>query len=121
MRRTPAQIQASRQNGKHSRGPITPEGKANSRANAVTHVFSSTSVFPAHVQQDIDFQTRTLTHQYRPQTPDEDRIVHLAAVAAAPSPACAGRAEAPPTLSTSSSPLTAMSRDTHNPAIETES
>ena len=35
--RSPAQIEASRRNGALSQGPVTPEGKRRSSANALKH------------------------------------------------------------------------------------
>ena len=44
MRRTPAQIEASRRNGSKSRGPITPEGKAISSRNSLRHGCTAKSI-----------------------------------------------------------------------------
>src|SRR5215213_5819039 len=35
--RSPAQVEASRRNGARSRGPVTPEGKAQSSRNTLKH------------------------------------------------------------------------------------
>jgi hypothetical protein len=80
-RRTQAQIQASRTNGRRSRGPVTFTGKDRSRANALTHGFSSTCVFPGEMKQEIEAQIAILEKKHHPRNPDEDRLVQLAAIA----------------------------------------
>src|SRR3954447_22543948 len=40
--RSPAQIEASRRNGAHSRGPVTPEGKERASRNALKHGLTAT-------------------------------------------------------------------------------
>jgi hypothetical protein len=42
---TPAKIEANRRNAQHSTGPRTPEGKAASSANSVTHGYTAHRIF----------------------------------------------------------------------------
>ena len=47
-----AQQNASRENGKNSQGPVTPEGKAASSQNAVTHALTCKTLIVAPEEQE---------------------------------------------------------------------
>jgi len=70
--RSPAQREAARRNGAMSRGPISPEGKARSSANAIKHgVLARKITPPCDIRgDDRMFQKarQSLIHDLQPQT-----------------------------------------------------
>jgi hypothetical protein len=80
--RTPAQQEASRRNGALSRGPVTPEGKAAVRFNALKHGASANSlILPG--ESDADFQAllADLIATLAPANPFQHRCVQRIAIA----------------------------------------
>ena len=74
---TNKQIQAARENGKKSRGPVTPEGKAASSRNAVSHGFRSTRWFVQNNEDcaQLDAFIADFTAEYQPSGPTETALV----------------------------------------------
>jgi hypothetical protein len=74
---THKQIQAARENGKKSRGPVTPEGKAASAKNAVFHGFRSTKYFVQNNEDcdQLDAFIADFTAEYQPSGPTETALV----------------------------------------------
>jgi hypothetical protein len=74
---TNKQIQAARENGKKSRGPVTPEGKAASWKNAVFHGFRSTKYFVQNNENcdQLDAFIADFTAEYQPFGPTETALV----------------------------------------------
>jgi hypothetical protein len=73
---TPAQIAANRANAQKSTGPQTPEGKANSRMNGLTHGFASAqSIIPGEDQEEFLALLADLRTEYQPVTPTEEILV----------------------------------------------
>jgi hypothetical protein len=72
--RTLRQIQAARANGKHSKGPITAEGKATVAKNAVKHGLTAGTVLLQNENEDR-FQAiyQSLCERFQP----EDEAEHL--------------------------------------------
>ena len=101
-------ILSSRANGARSRGPVTPEGKARSRLNALKHGLSSAlAAVPPSRSREFNRLYQGLRSDLRPATPAEDSVVRrlAAAVTAAVRTGTKGRgkAERGTTLSTSAS------------------
>jgi hypothetical protein len=69
--RSAAQIEASRDNGAHSRGPKTPAGKAASSRNAVKHGFVAMNEVRGSFAQALD----PLTAHYQPADPVEEELI----------------------------------------------
>ena len=79
--RTAAQIEASRNNGKLSRGPVTEEGKAISSQNAVQHgLLSSRAVLPGEIKSHFDFILNSALLKYEPEDGQELHMVHQLAM-----------------------------------------
>jgi hypothetical protein len=82
--RTPAQIEASRQNGSKSKGPITAEGIARSSQNAIKHGLSGYKLMviegesPQEWQENVDEHVR----EYQPETKLEFQLMIEIAAAA---------------------------------------
>jgi hypothetical protein len=77
---TNKQIQAARENGKKSQGPTSPEGKAVSSRNAVSHGFRSTRWFVQNNEDcaQLDAFIADFTAEYPPSGPTETALVrHL--------------------------------------------
>jgi hypothetical protein len=73
---TPAQLAANRANAQKSTGPITPEGKAQSRMNGLTHGFASAqSIIPGEDQEEFLALLSDLRTEYYPVTPTEEILV----------------------------------------------
>jgi hypothetical protein len=74
---TNKQIQAARENGKKSRGPVTPEGKAASSKNAISHGFRSTKWFVQNNEDcaQLDAFIADFTAEYQPSGPTETALV----------------------------------------------
>jgi hypothetical protein len=73
---------ASRTNGAKSRGPITPEGKANSARNSLKHgVLARTLVLDSESAQRFDTLLAGLTAELQPETGIELAFVESMAVA----------------------------------------
>jgi hypothetical protein len=78
---TKAQIAANRANSKKSTGPTTPEGKAKSARNAITHGFAaSTHFLDGEDPEDFYGLMHSLVHEFQPATTMEqilvEKIVH---------------------------------------------
>jgi hypothetical protein len=79
--RTEAQIEASRNNGKLSRGPVTEEGKAISSRNATRHgLLSTLAVLPGEKKEKFDFILNSALLKYEPEDGDELHMVHQLAM-----------------------------------------
>jgi len=73
---------AARENGKRSRGPVTPEGKKNAAQNAIKHGLTAESaVLPGESEED--FAELLQSHQdiYKPANTVEKDLVHTLALA----------------------------------------
>jgi hypothetical protein len=79
--RTEPQIEASRNNGKLSLGPVTEEGKAISSQNAVRHgLLSSRAVLPGEEEAHFDLILNAALLKYEPQDSDELHMVNQLAM-----------------------------------------
>ncbi|MFN7995070.1 MAG: hypothetical protein U0Q18_15795 [Bryobacteraceae bacterium] len=77
---TQKQIEANRRNAQKSTGPRTPEGKAISSLNAITHGFSArTIVLPHEDAGDFRALCDELEAEWRPEGPTEKFCVTLLA------------------------------------------
>lgn len=75
--RTEAQIEASRNNGKLSKGPVTEEGKAISSQNAVRHgLLSQHAVLPGEVKAHFELILSSALLKFEPQDGQELHMVH---------------------------------------------
>jgi hypothetical protein len=74
---TNKQIQAARENGKKSRGPTSPEGKAASSQNAVSHGLCSTKWLVQNNEDRamLDASIADFTAEYEPTGPTEAALV----------------------------------------------
>jgi hypothetical protein len=73
---TQRQIDANRRNGARSKGPVTPEGKANSSRNSTTHGLSSRKIFVlANESPDIfDGLVAAFVRHYQPANEYEHEL-----------------------------------------------
>jgi hypothetical protein len=79
--RTPAQQEAARRNGAKSMGPVTPEGKAKVRFNAVKHGF--TADFAVIRGESVEMYLELLgaiIEEYGPETPSETLAIEEYAI-----------------------------------------
>jgi hypothetical protein len=76
-------IEASRANGRKSRGPVTPEGKRRSSRNSWTHGMAAEKNFgySTEVPAEMDALRRLYIDWLRPQNPAEAHIVQQIAAA----------------------------------------
>jgi hypothetical protein len=73
---TEAQINANRENAKHSTGPLSPEGKREVRLNAVKHGFAGrTVVLHEHEVADYNKHFQAFRDEYSPVGPTEEFLV----------------------------------------------
>jgi hypothetical protein len=80
--RTDKQIQASRANGAHSHGPVTPEGKRNSAHNSTRHaLLASTVVLEEEIGERFHALLEEYAEDYQPRTATETSLVETIAVA----------------------------------------
>jgi hypothetical protein len=74
--RSAAQIEASRRNGAHSRGPATSAGKAASAQNATTHgLYAKAVVLASESQADFDELRDSFLARFLPADPVELELV----------------------------------------------
>jgi hypothetical protein len=71
------QQDANRRNAAKSHGPITPEGRAAVRHNALKHGFTAAEIILPTVEEQIDFQQFRLAfeQEYKPVGPTEEVLV----------------------------------------------
>ncbi len=75
------QIEASRANGRKSRGPVTEEGKRASSRNALKHgVLSECIVLPGELEESFQSLTEDLFEEHRPVGSTEEDLVEMMAV-----------------------------------------
>ncbi len=81
--RSPAQIEAARQNGARSRGPVSPEGKARAARNALKHGLAAIKhlVLDDEDQAELDALTESLMAEIGPTSEVEARLVQRLAAA----------------------------------------
>ena len=73
---TVAQTNANRANAQKSTGPKTPEGKAKSSLNRVSHGFNSATLFiGGENREEFDALLADLTTEFHPATPNEQILV----------------------------------------------
>jgi len=74
---TAAQRAACAANAQHSTGPRSPEGKAASSRNALKlGLYAQANLLPGEDPADFAQLTREFEDEFRPQTPDETRLLH---------------------------------------------
>ena len=71
------QQEANRRNAAKSHGPITPEGRAAVRHNALKHGFTAAEIILPTVEEQIDFQQFRLAfeQEYKPVGPTEEVLI----------------------------------------------
>ena len=81
--RSPAQIEAARQNGARSRGPVSPEGKARAARNALRHGLTAIKhlVLDDEDEAELETLTRSLLDEIAPAGEVEARLVQRLAAA----------------------------------------
>ncbi len=80
--RTPLQIQASRDNGARSRGPVTSPGKLAASRNAIKHGLLSNQILLKSENPEAFLELITdLYNEFQPGTPFEESLVDVMAVA----------------------------------------
>ena len=81
--RSPAQIEAARRNGARSRGPVTPEGEARSRLNALRHGLAAADHLVLDGEDGAAYEEllRDLVEDFAPGTATEARLVSRLAAA----------------------------------------
>ena len=73
---TPAQVFANRENSKSSTGPITPEGKATSSANAKSHGFNAADpVLPSEDRNEFNALLERYKSEIVPKTAHQEFLV----------------------------------------------
>ena len=73
---TPAQIAANQANAQRSTGPTTPEGKAKSAMNRLTHGFASAqSIIPGESHEAFIALLDELLIEHQPASPTEEILV----------------------------------------------
>lgn len=74
--RSDAQIEASRANGAKSNGPVTPEGKAVSKFNALRHgIFSPALLLPGESEDELIELLESYSREFHPRFPSEYALV----------------------------------------------
>ena len=71
------QLDANRRNAAKSHGPITPEGRAAVRLNALKHGFTAAEIILPTVEEKIDFEQFRFAfeEEYKPVGPTEEVLV----------------------------------------------
>jgi hypothetical protein len=79
---TPKQIEASRANGRRSKGPVTPEGKQNSSRNNTRHgLLAQTIVLEGESEERFSALLDQFMQTHQPQSATEAALVEQLAVA----------------------------------------
>jgi hypothetical protein len=82
MKRSQKQIEASRINGAKSRGPVTEEGRLNSRRGSWRqHILARTVVLDGESRERFNELHQSLISELQPATPIENLLVSRMAVA----------------------------------------
>lgn len=77
---TDRQIQANRENARHSTGPRTPEGKARAAANRTSHALTGRhAILPSESVDGFDNLLAQLRDEWNPETETESQQVEIIA------------------------------------------